>query len=162
MLKAKKREVHRRIAEVLTRQFPEVVDTEPELLAHHYTEANVVDRALTYWRQAAERAAARLAYVEALGHVDKATTLIATLPEGVERDEWEVAGSGVIAGPSRMALDGWDSPPAKRLYEEARKVAEDWGARQKFFGQSGVCGWGRTRADSTLALTNFTGRFSDF
>ena len=41
MLKAKKREVHRRIAEVLTRQFPEVVDTEPELLAHHYTEANV-------------------------------------------------------------------------------------------------------------------------
>ena len=83
----------------------------------------MVDRALTYWRQAAERAAARLAYVEALGHVDKATTLIATLPEGVERDEWELTFL-VIAGPSRMALDGWDSPPAKRLYEEARKVAE--------------------------------------
>lgn len=70
MLKAKKRELHQRIAEALTTRFPEVVDTEPELLAHHYTEANVVDLALTYWRRAAERAAARLAYVEALGHVD--------------------------------------------------------------------------------------------
>jgi predicted ATPase len=123
MLKAKKRELHQRIAEVLTTRFPEVVDTEPELLAHHYTEANVVDLALTYWRQAAERAAARLAYVEALGHVDKAMKLVAALPEGMERDEWELTFL-VIAGPSRMALDGWDSPPAKRLYEEARRVAE--------------------------------------
>jgi predicted ATPase len=123
MLKAKKRELHQRIAEVLTTRFPEVVDTEPELLAHHYTEANVVDLALTYWRQAAERAAARLAYVEALGHVDKAMKLVAALPEGVKRDEWELTFL-VIAGPSRMALDGWDSQPAKRLYEEARRVAE--------------------------------------
>ena len=64
-----------------------------------------------------------MAYVEALGHVDKAMKLVATLPEGVERDEWELTFL-VIAGPSRMALDGWDSPPAKRLYEEARRVAE--------------------------------------
>ena len=101
--------MHQRIAEVLASRFPEIAETEPELLAHHYTEANLVDRALAYWRQAAERAAKRLAYVEALGHVDKAIKLVAALPESPERDEWELDFL-VIEGPSRMALDGWDSP----------------------------------------------------
>jgi class 3 adenylate cyclase/predicted ATPase len=132
MLKAKRRELHQRIAEVLNTRFPEIIETEPELLAHHYTEANMIDLALTYWRRAAERAASRLAYVEALGHVDKATELVAALPNGIERDEWELTFL-VIAGPSRMALDGWDSPPAKQLYEEARKVAERLGRPAEVF-----------------------------
>ena len=84
VLKTRKRELHQRIAEVLANRFPEVVETEPELLAHHYTEANLVDRALAYWRQAAERAAARLAYVEALGHVDKAMKLVAACPKALK------------------------------------------------------------------------------
>jgi class 3 adenylate cyclase/predicted ATPase len=132
VLKARKRELHQRVAEVFTSRFPEVVETEPELLAHHYTEASVVDLALACWRRAAERAAARLAYVEALGHVDKAMKLVAALPEGRERDEWEL-GFLVIEGPSRMALDGWDSPPAKRLYEAARAVAERLGRPAELF-----------------------------
>jgi predicted ATPase/class 3 adenylate cyclase len=132
VLKSRKRELHQRIAEVLTSRFPEVANTEPELLAHHYAEANVVDRALACWRQAADRAVARLAYVEALGHVDKAMTLIATLPNGTERDEWELWFL-VIEGPSRMALDGWDSPAAERLYEEARTVAERLGRPAEVF-----------------------------
>jgi predicted ATPase/class 3 adenylate cyclase len=132
VLKSRRRELHQRIAEVLTNRFPEIAITEPELLAHHYTEANVVDRALACWRQAADRAVARLAYVEALGHVDKAMTLIATLPEGIKRDEWELSFL-VIEGPSRMALDGWDSPAAERLYEEARTVAERLGRPAEVF-----------------------------
>ena len=51
VLNARRRELHERIAEVLASRFPEVAETEPELLAHHYTEARLVDRALTYWRQ---------------------------------------------------------------------------------------------------------------
>jgi predicted ATPase/class 3 adenylate cyclase len=123
VLKAKKRELHQRIAEVLTTRFPEVVETEPELLAHHYTEANVVDRALEYWRQAAERAMARMAHAEALGHVDEAKKLVATLPVGNEQDEWELA-LLVIEGPLQMTLHGWESPQANRVYEAARVVAE--------------------------------------
>ena len=53
-----------------------------------------------------------MAYVEALGHVDRAMKLIDALPEGAERDEWELAFL-VIEGPSRMALDGWDSPASE-------------------------------------------------
>ena len=123
VLKAKKRELHQRIAEVFTTRFPEVVATEPELLAHHYTEANVVDRALAFWRQAAERAMARMAHAEALGHVDEAKKLVATLPAGNEQDEWELA-LLVIEGPLQMTLHGWESPQANWVYEAARVVAE--------------------------------------
>jgi predicted ATPase/class 3 adenylate cyclase len=123
VLKAKKRELHRGIAEVLTTRFPEIVETEPELLAHHYTEANVVDRALAFWRQAAERAMARMAHAEALGHVDEAKKLVATLPAGNEQDEWELA-LLVIEGPLQMTLHGWESSQANRVYEAARVVAE--------------------------------------
>jgi class 3 adenylate cyclase/predicted ATPase len=132
ILNTRKRDLHQRIAEVLANRFPEVAETEPELLAHHYTEANVVDRALGYWRQAAEGAAARLAYIEALGHVDRAMTLVAALPEGTEKDEWQLIFL-VIEGPSRMALEGWDSPPAKLLYEKARAVAEKLGRPVEVF-----------------------------
>jgi predicted ATPase/class 3 adenylate cyclase len=132
ILNARKRELHQRIAEVLESRFPEVAETEPELLAHHYTEANVADRALAYWRQAAERAATRLAFVEALGHVDRAMKLVAALPEGAEREEWELAFL-VIEGPARMALEAWDSPRAKLLYEKARAVAEKLGRPAEVF-----------------------------
>src|SRR5262249_16731634 len=121
-----------RIAEVLESRFPEVVETEPELLAHHYTEANIVGHALAYWRRSAERSATRLAFIEALGNVDRAMKLVTALPEGAERDEWELAFL-VIEGPSRMALEGWDSPPAKLLYEKARKVAEKLGRPAEVF-----------------------------
>ena len=53
-----------------------VVETQPELLAHHYTEAGATDRALLYWRKAGERASTRLAFVEALGHVEAAMKMI--------------------------------------------------------------------------------------
>src|SRR6185437_186628 len=132
ILKARKRELHERIADVLASRFPDIAETEPELLAHHFTEANLVDRALAYWRKAAERAAKRLAYIEALGHVDRAMKLIAALPVGAEKDEWEL-NFLVIEGPSRMALDGWDSPPAKLLYEQARAVAERLGRPAEVF-----------------------------
>jgi predicted ATPase len=132
VLNARKRELHERIADVLASRFPEIAETEPELLAHHCTEANLVDRALAYWRQAAQRAAARLAYIEALGHVARAMKLVAALPKNTERDEWEPIFL-VIEGPSRMALDGWDSPPAKLLYERARGVAERLGRPAEVF-----------------------------
>ena len=132
VLNARRRELHERIAEVLASRFPEVAETEPELLAHHYTEAGLVDHALAYWRRAAERAAARLAYHEALGHVDSAMKLVAALVEGSERDELELSFL-VIEGPSRMALDGWDSPPAKLLYQRARAVAERLGRPAEVF-----------------------------
>jgi hypothetical protein len=58
--------------------------------------------------------------------------LVAALPESSARDEWELIFL-VIEGPSRMALDGWDSPPAKLLYEKARAAAERLGRPAEVF-----------------------------
>ena len=57
---------------MLEQQFAEVVETQPELLAQHYTEAGLTEQALGYWQQAGQRASDRSAYQEALSHVTTA------------------------------------------------------------------------------------------
>ena len=73
ILKSRKRDLHRRVAETLESRFPEMARSEPEVLAHHYTEADVTERALDFWRTAAMKASASLAHAEAAGHIRKAT-----------------------------------------------------------------------------------------
>jgi predicted ATPase len=102
VLRAKRRELHQRIAEVLGDRFPEVAETEPELLAYHYAEANAIEGALAYWRRAAERATSRVSYIEALGHLQKAKTLIEALPEGPARGR---VGTD-LSGDRRAVADG--------------------------------------------------------
>ena len=53
VLKARRRELHKRIANEIATRFPDVAEREPELLAHHYSEAEMTDRALEFWRCAA-------------------------------------------------------------------------------------------------------------
>jgi predicted ATPase len=49
LLKSKRQHLHARIAKALEERFPDAVGTEPELLAHHYTEARLVQPAIDYW-----------------------------------------------------------------------------------------------------------------
>ena len=72
-----------------------------------------------------------MAHAEALGHVDRAKKLIATLPEGTERDEWELTFL-VIEGPVRMTVDGWESPPAQRLSGRRESSRKGSGGRPNF------------------------------
>ncbi len=122
VLKSRKRDLHRRVAETLESRFADVVQSEPEVLAHHYTEAGVTERALDYWRAAATKASASLAHAETAGHIRKAMAIVSELPEGSSRDEWELAFLTLI-GPAHMALEGWDSPTAHATYERARLLA---------------------------------------
>src|SRR5215813_8154106 len=62
LLKSTRQRYHQRIAQVLAAQFPEMVETQPELLAHHYTEAGLNEQAIPYWQQAGQRAVTRSAY----------------------------------------------------------------------------------------------------
>ena len=52
LLKSKRQQYHHQIAQVLEEQFPETIETQPELFAHHYTEAGLVAQAIPYWQQA--------------------------------------------------------------------------------------------------------------
>ena len=71
LLKSTRQQSHRQIAQVLEERFPETVETQPELVAHHYTEAGLIEQAIPYWQQAGERATQRSAYVEAVAHLTK-------------------------------------------------------------------------------------------
>jgi class 3 adenylate cyclase/tetratricopeptide (TPR) repeat protein len=90
LLLSQRRELHARIGKVLEEQFPETAATQPEVLAHHYAQAGLVDPAIEYWRIAGERALRRSAMVEAASHLTRGNELIRLLPAGRERDRKEL------------------------------------------------------------------------
>jgi predicted ATPase len=82
MLSRQKRQLlHRRIAEALENSFPHIVETQPELLAHHLAQAGSIDRAVDYLRKAAKLSIERSANAEAIGHLTKAVELLQSSQE---------------------------------------------------------------------------------
>jgi len=71
LVKAKRQQFHRRIAEVLEARFPQTVETQPELLAHHFTEAGLAEKGVSYWLKAGLCSQERSANAEAIGHLTK-------------------------------------------------------------------------------------------
>ena len=71
LLKSTRQQYHQRIAQVLEAQFPETAETQPELLAYHYTEAGLNEPAIGYWQRAGERALQRSANPEAVQHLTR-------------------------------------------------------------------------------------------
>jgi len=76
-----KRDRHRRFAEALQKRFPELAAAQPELLAHHLTEAGATAEAVCHWARAAEMASGRSGYAEAAAHLTRALDLLLTLPQ---------------------------------------------------------------------------------
>jgi class 3 adenylate cyclase/predicted ATPase len=85
LLRGKARELHARIARVLEERFPEIAEQRPELLAHHYTEAGLIEQAVLHWAKAGRQSAARSAMVEAEGQLRRALQLLSDLPNSRER-----------------------------------------------------------------------------
>src|SRR4029453_17504271 len=81
LLKSKRQQYHRQIAQVLEERFPETVQTQPELLAHHYTEGGLREHTIPYWQQAGQQAIQRSANAEAITHLTNALALLTTLPD---------------------------------------------------------------------------------
>ena len=86
-----RQQYHTRIAQVLEEQFPEMAETQPELLAQHYTEAGRGAQAMPYWQRAGQRAVERSANVEAISHFTKGLELLKSLPETPEHTQQELA-----------------------------------------------------------------------
>ena len=82
LLKSRRQQLHGRIAEVLEERFPETTKSQPELLAHHCTQAGLVDQAVTYWHNAAQLALARSAAAEAIDQLSRGLEILQSLPEG--------------------------------------------------------------------------------
>lgn len=81
---------HKRIAEVLESELEDVANSQPELLAHHFTEAGETERAVRYWLKAGLQAQASSAVIEAIDHFTTGLKQLELLPASVERDQLEL------------------------------------------------------------------------
>ena len=132
LLKSRRRKLHGLIAEAFVTQSGELAQTQPELLAHHYTAAGQVDPAIAHWRQAGERAARRSAHREAIEHFTNGLRLATTLPAGKERTRRELA-LQLALGPSLMAVKGQGSSEAREAYGRSLELARQAGETDQHF-----------------------------
>jgi predicted ATPase len=132
LLKRTRQEYHQRIAQVLAERFPETAETQPELLAHHFTEAGLNGPAIGYWRQAGQRGIERSAYVEAISHLTKGLKLLNTLPDTPERTLQELMLQTAL-GPALMARKGFGAPQVQEAYDRARELCERMGKTPQLF-----------------------------
>ncbi|MET0168412.1 MAG: AAA family ATPase, partial [Vicinamibacterales bacterium] len=123
LLRSKRQELHALIGETLETSYPERVRVEPEVVAHHYTQAGRPLSAAKYWAAAARRAIDRSANLEALGHASKGLELLAGVAEGPERDPLELA-LEVLRGAAYRAVRGFASSDAERSFMRARELCE--------------------------------------
>jgi predicted ATPase len=123
LLRSTRQRHHQHVAQVLEGQFPELCETQPELLAHHYTEAGLIEQAVGYWQRAGERSNARSAYVEAVAHCTKGLTLLMTLPDTPERMQCELA-MQLTLGSAFMAIKGHGAPEVEHAYTRARALCQ--------------------------------------
>jgi class 3 adenylate cyclase/tetratricopeptide (TPR) repeat protein len=127
LLKARRQQLHGRIARVIEERLPNTEATEPELLAHHYTEAKLPEKAIPLWQKAGSSSLKRMALAEAIAHLNKGLDLIAALPPSVERDCSELE-LRTLLGTAWMTFAGpqvqevWDSLyPALGLANSLRR-----------------------------------------
>ena len=85
LLREARRDRHARIAKTLKEHFTHIRETQPETLAHHYSEAGLADEAIEWWSKAGERAMGGSAYDEAIGHFNKAIGLAERLPASTDQ-----------------------------------------------------------------------------
>jgi predicted ATPase len=90
LLKSRQRQLHLSIANVLVERFPGIAEGQPEVVAHHFSEAGFASEAIAYWRRAGQLASARSANREAVTSFEQALHLLETLPETRERLEQAV------------------------------------------------------------------------
>jgi class 3 adenylate cyclase/predicted ATPase len=120
LLKSTRQHYHQRIAHVLESQFPETTEGQPELLAHHYTEAGLTEQAVRYWHHAGQRASEHSAHMEAINHLHQGVSLLQTLPETPERTQREVD-MLIAIGASLIATKGPADPEVQQTFTHARQ-----------------------------------------
>jgi predicted ATPase/class 3 adenylate cyclase len=132
LLKSRRQQLHQQIAQVLTERFPAMQETQPELLAHHYTEAGLTEQAISYWRQAGEQAIQRSAYEEASVHFAKGLAGIKALPNTLERTHLDLALQLALSN-SLMAVKGYATPEVEQAYSQALALCRRLGAPPQLF-----------------------------
>ena len=132
LLRNRRQQLHARIAATLEGQFPEIVETQPELMARHCAEAGLVGKAVGYWTLAGEWAVKRDANAEATRHFRRALELLEKQPETPERSEAELKVLTKL-GPAIHSIRGFGAPEVETAYLRARELCEQLGKPVELF-----------------------------
>jgi class 3 adenylate cyclase/predicted ATPase len=132
LLKSTRQQYHQHIAQVLEARFPEIAETQPEVLAHHYTAAGCTAQAIGYWQHAGQRALQGSAYAEAVAHLTQGLAVLTTLPETPARLQQELD-LQVALGPALVATKGYATPDAECAYTRARELCTQLGDTPQLF-----------------------------
>ena len=153
MLKNTRRRYHRKIADVLVKQFSELAAAQPEVIAHHYSEAGLTKEAVSYLQQAGQRAVEHFANKEAIAHFTKALELLKDQPEKPEHMQQELL-LQLAMGPPLSSLKGFAAQEVEaaciRAYKLCQKVG---GTRLQFPALWGLWHYYLVKSDFPKAVT---------
>jgi predicted ATPase/DNA-binding response OmpR family regulator/class 3 adenylate cyclase len=158
---SRRRALHHRIADVLETMFPEIAKTQPEVIARHLTEAQLIERAIPWWRRAGQRNAHASANIEAVAHFESCLPLLAALPDGGQRDSMEldvrIDLGAALSGVSGYTSESWKINSA-RLLELSERIDDPsklfpalWGQWVETFS-SGEMGGATAMAERLLQV----------
>ena len=122
LLRDRRQQLHARIAATLEGRFPELVTTQPALLAHHCAEAGLTEKAIEYWLAAGRQAWGQSMLSEALALLHRGLTLIPTLPDSDWRRGTELD-LRIVLSQALTANQGWGAPELDEVHSRARELA---------------------------------------
>jgi class 3 adenylate cyclase/predicted ATPase len=139
LLRNTRQQLHAQIADALETHFPELMDSQPELLAQHFAEAGLVEKSVAYWGQAGRRSATRSAMAEAAAQLQKGLDQLVLLPETPERRRLELEFCSLLGAAQRF-VKGLAAAETGHAYARARELWEQLGSPSEFvyvaYGQS--------------------------
>ena len=131
LLRNARQQLHAQIAEALEAHSPEIIESQPELLAQHYAEAGLVEKAVAFWGKAGHRSVARSAMAEAAAQFQKGLDQLAMLPDIPERRQQELEFSSAL-GAVLNVVKGSAAPETGQAYARARELWEQLGSPVEF------------------------------
>jgi predicted ATPase/class 3 adenylate cyclase len=161
MVKKRRQQFHQTVAERLEQQFPETAEKQPELVAHHLTEAGQPARAVGYWLRAGQRAQAAFANAEAFRHLSRGLESLAAVPDTPDRDRTELELQLRLAE-VLIQQNGYGADEVGPILERAKVLAEQVGdPAHLFFTLRGRWGWHLLRSELAACIQQAR-EFRDF
>jgi class 3 adenylate cyclase/predicted ATPase len=124
LLKRRRQDLHAQIGTSIETLFPQLVEVQPELVARHFGEAGLAERAIPYWLRAGRLAAARSANTEAIAHLRSGLECAQALSPGEQRARFELSLQLALGGPL-IATKGFASREAEAAYQCAQELSRE-------------------------------------
>lgn len=126
----RRKTLHAKAAGLILEQFPDVAESQSELVAMHWTKAEMYEQAIVAWFDTGRREHRRGASREAAAHLGQGIELVQQLPEGPERDEYELELSSAKSEALQKSL-GYSHPETIAASDRARDLARKLGSLER-------------------------------